>query len=55
MVHYSVEQGHNKYSSFLSLIFIVRADTSGTGILILLSYFKGGGGIVLITQNFERA
>ena len=40
MVHDLVEQGHEKYNSFLSLMFILRADATGTKILILLLYFK---------------
>ena len=40
MVHDPVEQGHNKYNSFLSSMFILRANASGTEILILLLYFN---------------
>ena len=40
MVHDPVEQGHDKYNSFLSSMFILRADVSGTEMLILLLYFK---------------
>ena len=40
MVHDPVEQGDDKYNSFLSSMFILRADTSGTEMLILLSYFN---------------
>ena len=40
MVHDPVEQGHEKYHSFLSSMFILRADASGTEILILLLYFN---------------
>ena len=40
MVHDSVEQGHDKYNSFLSSIVILRADTGGIEILILLLYFN---------------
>ena len=36
MVHDPVEQGHDKYNSFLSSMFILRADASGTEMLILL-------------------
>ena len=39
MVHDPVEQSHNKYNSFLSSMFILRADESGTEMLILLLYF----------------
>ena len=38
MVHDPVEQGHDKYNSFLSSMFILRPDASGTEILILLLY-----------------
>ena len=42
MIHDPVEQGHDKYNSFLSLSstssFQPKADTSGTEILILLLY-----------------
>ena len=40
MVHDPDEQGDNKYNSFLSSMFILRADASGTEILILLLYFN---------------
>ena len=40
MVHDPVEQGHDKYNSFLSSMFILRADPSGTEMLILLLYFN---------------
>ena len=40
MVHDPVEQGHDKYNSFLSAMFIHRADGNGTEILILLLYFN---------------
>ena len=40
MVHYPVEQGDDKYNSFLSSMFILRADASGTEMLILLLYFN---------------
>ena len=40
MVHDPVEQGDDKYNSFLSLMFILRADASGTEMLILLLYFN---------------
>ena len=42
MVHDPVEQGHDKYNSFLSSMFILRADASGTQMLdvILLLYFN---------------
>ena len=36
MVHDPVEQGDDKYNSFLSSMFILRADESGTQMLILL-------------------
>ena len=39
MVHDPVEQGDNKYNSFLSSMFILRADASGAEMLILLLYF----------------
>ena len=38
MVHDPVEQGDDKYNSFLSSMFILRADASGTEMLILLLY-----------------
>ena len=41
MVHDSVEQGHDKYNSFLSSTFVLRADASDTGMLTLLLYFNG--------------
>ena len=41
MVHDPVEQGHEKYNLFLSSMFVLRADASGTEILILLLYFNG--------------
>ena len=40
MVHDPVEQGHDKYNPFLSSMFILRADASGTEMLILLLYFN---------------
>ena len=40
MVHDPVEQGDDKYNSFLSSMFILRADASGTEMLILLLYFN---------------
>ena len=40
MVHDPIGQGHEKYNSFLSSMFILRADASGTEILILLLYFN---------------
>ena len=40
MVHDSVEQGHDKYNSFLSSMVILRVDAGGTEILILLLYFN---------------
>ena len=40
MVHDPVEQGHDKYNSFLSSMFILRAEASGTEMLILLLYFN---------------
>ena len=40
MVHDAVEQGDDKYNSFLSSMFILRADVSGTEMLILLLYFN---------------
>ena len=40
MVHDPVEQGHDKYNSFLSSMFILRADGNDTRILILLLYFN---------------
>ena len=40
MVHDPVEQEDDKYNSFLSSMFILRADTSGTEMLILLLYFN---------------
>ena len=39
MVHDPVEQGDDKYNSFLSSMFILRAGASGTEMLILLLYF----------------
>ena len=41
MVHDPVEQGHDKYDSFLQFILfqLDRADASGSKILILLLYF----------------
>ena len=41
MVHDPVEQGHEKYNSFLSSVFILRADASGSEISILLLCFNG--------------
>ena len=41
MVHDPVEQGDDKYNSFLISMFILRADASGTEMLILLLYFTG--------------
>ena len=40
MVHDLVEQGDDKYNSFLSSMFILGADASGTEMLILLLYFN---------------
>ena len=40
MVHDLVEQGDDKYNSFLSSMFILRTDASGTEMLILLLYFN---------------
>ena len=42
MVHDPVEQGDDKYNSFLSSMFILSADVhvSGTEMLILLLYFN---------------
>ena len=40
MVHDPVEQGDHEYNSFLSSMFILRADVSGTEMLILLLYFN---------------
>ena len=40
MVHDPVEQGDDKYNSFLSSMFILRADVSGTEMLILLLYLN---------------
>ena len=40
MVHHPVEQGDDKYNSFLSSMFILRANVSGTEMLILLLYFN---------------
>ena len=40
MVDDPVEQGDDKYNSFLSSMFILEADASGTEILILLLYFN---------------
>ena len=40
MVHDPDEQGDDKYISFLSSMFILRADTSGTEMLTLLLYFN---------------
>ena len=40
MVHDPVEQGDDKYNSFLSSMFILTADVSGTEMLILLLYFN---------------
>ena len=40
MVHDPVEQGDDKCNSFLSSMFILRADPSGTEMLILLLYFN---------------
>ena len=39
MVHDPVEQGDDNYT-FLSSMFILRADASGTEMLILLLYFN---------------
>ena len=38
MVHDPVEQCHDKYNSFQFIKFQLRADTSGSKILILLLY-----------------
>ena len=40
MVHDPAEQGDDKYNSFLSSMFILRADPSGTEMLILSLYFN---------------
>ena len=40
MVDDPLKQSHNKYNSFLSSMFILRADASGTEMLILLLYFN---------------
>ena len=40
MVHDPVDQGDDKYNSFLSSMFILRADVSSTEMLILLLYFN---------------
>ena len=40
MVHDPVEQGDDKYNSSLSSMLILRADVSGTEMLILLLYFN---------------
>ena len=40
MVYDPVEQGDDKYNSFLSSMFILRADASGTEMLILLLCFN---------------
>ena len=40
MVNDPLKQSHNKYNSFLSSMFILRADASGTEMLILLLYFN---------------
>ena len=40
MVHDPVEQGDDKYNSFLSSMFVLRADASGREMLILLLYFN---------------
>ena len=40
MVHDPVQQGHNKHNSFLSSMFMLRADVNGTEMLILLYYFN---------------
>ena len=40
MVHDPVEQGDDKYNSFLSSMFILRADASDTEMLILSLYFN---------------
>ena len=40
MVHDPVEQGDDKYNSFLSSMFILRADASSTEMLILLLSFN---------------
>ena len=40
MVHDPVEQGDDKYNSFLSSMFVLREDASGTEMLILLLYFN---------------
>ena len=39
MAHDPVEQGHHKYNSFLSSVFILRADAKWYRILILLLYY----------------
>ena len=40
MVHDPIEQGDDKYNSFLSSMLILRADASDTEMLILLLYFN---------------
>ena len=40
MAHDPVEQGQDKYNSFLSSMFILITDTSSREMLILLLYFK---------------
>ena len=41
MAHDPVEQGQDKYNSFLSSMFILITDVSGREMLILLLYFNG--------------
>ena len=55
MVHDPVEQGDDKYNSFLSSMFILRADASATEMLILLLYFNSSSiGFIVCTISFER-
>ena len=54
MVHDPVEQGEDKYNSFLSSMFVLRADASGTEMLILLLYFNSssiGFYLLLLTET----
>ena len=53
MVHDPVEQGDDKYNSFLSSMFILRADVSGTEMLILLLYFISNSSSIGFTYCFS--
>ena len=56
MVHYPVEQGHDKYNSVLSSSNFNLANTSGgTEILILLLYLAVQLDLRTVTINWNRS